>query len=144
MASSAPCILAVEGGDIDLLRALCLVRMLGAGIDAQIAELLAAERSARQHPLRMLAIENLCRSPLLDAAGITGVPVIDLVGALVAGEHDLGGVDDDNVVAAIHMWREARLVLASEPRGDHDRKSANDEAIGIDEDPGLLDVLGRR
>ena len=72
------------------------------------------------------------------------MPVIDLVGALVAGEHDLVGIDDDDIVAAIHMRREARLVLASEPRGDQGRKPAHDEAFGIDEDPGLLDVLGRR
>ena len=46
------------------------------------------------------------------------MPVIDLVGALVAGQHDLVGIDDDDIVAAIHMRREARLVFASEPRGD--------------------------
>jgi hypothetical protein len=114
--------------------------------------LLAAERSARnhalnglvQHALRVLALENLRGRPLLDAAGIASMPVIDLVGALIAGEHHLVGVDDDDVVAAIHMRCEARLVLASKPRGDKHREPAHDEAVGIDKDPGLFDVLGCR
>src|SRR4026208_711771 len=97
MALGAPCILAVEGGDIDLGRVLRLVGMFGTAIDAEVLHLLAAERAARQHPfhrllqraLGLLALENLRRGALLDAARIAGVPVIDLVGALVAGEHDL-------------------------------------------------------
>ena len=59
MASSAPCILGFEGGDIDLLWALRLVGMLGAGIDAQVLQLLAAKRPARQHPLHCLVQHSL-------------------------------------------------------------------------------------
>src|SRR5262245_18666747 len=149
MTSSAPCILAVEGGHIDLCRALRLVWMFCSGVDAQIPELLAGKRPARQHaldsllqhPLGVLALENLRGRPLLDAAGISSMPVIDLVAAFLAGEHDLIGIDDDDIVAAIHMRGEARLVLASEPHGDERREPAHDEAVGIDEDPGFVDVL---
>ena len=42
---------------------------------------------------------------LLDAADIAGVVVIDLLLELLAGQHHLGGVDDDDIVAAIHMRR---------------------------------------
>jgi len=35
-------------------------------------------------------------------AGIAGVVVVDAVGHLVAGEHALVGIYDDNVVAALH------------------------------------------
>ena len=49
-----------------------------------------------------------------DAARIAGMPVIGLVGALVAGQHDLLGVDHDDVVAAVDMGRKGRLLLAAQ------------------------------
>src|SRR3990172_9002817 len=90
MASGAPYILGVEGGNIELHGTLRLVRMLRPCIDAQIPELLPAERTARQHPLHrllqhplgMLAVENLFGGAFLDAAGIAHVPIIDIFGAL--------------------------------------------------------------
>src|ERR1700722_14892854 len=47
--SRAPLVLAVHGGDVDLLGLLRRVRMLGVWIDAEIAKLAAAERAVRQH-----------------------------------------------------------------------------------------------
>ena len=80
-----------------LLGLLGLMRMLGAGVDAQIAHLLAAERAAREHALDGLldhalgeaALEDRLRGALLDAADEAGVLVVDLVLALAAGEHHL-------------------------------------------------------
>jgi hypothetical protein len=46
------------------------------------------------------------------------------------------------VVAAIDMRRVARLVLAAQDVGDDRRDAADDEAVGIDQVPFLLD-LGR-
>src|SRR5262245_52627184 len=151
MASGAPYVLGVEGGDIERNRVLRRVRMVRPGIDAQIPELLAAERPARQHaldgllqhPLGMLALEDRGGGPVLDAAGIAGVPVIDLVGALVAGEDDAAGIDDDDVVATIEMRGIARLVLASEAVCDQHGKSSHHEAVGVDQGPGLVDVPWR-
>src|SRR5262245_48949191 len=88
-----PCILGIESSDVELHRVLRLVRMLGAGIDAQIPELLTAKRSARDHALdrlfqyalRVLAFEDLGGGTVLDAAWVSRMPVIDLVGALIAG-----------------------------------------------------------
>ena len=45
--SADPRILAVHRGDIQLLRLLRLMRMLGALVDAQVLHLRAAERAAR-------------------------------------------------------------------------------------------------
>ncbi len=42
------------------------------------------------------------------------MPVVALVGALVAGHLHLLGVDDDHVVAHVHVRREGRLVLAAQ------------------------------
>src|SRR5215475_2084648 len=90
-------------------------------------------------PLGMLAFEDLGGGPVLDAAGIAGMPVIDLVCALVAGEDDVDGIDDDDVVAAIEMRGIARLVLASQAICDQHGKSSHHEAVGVDQGPGLFD-----
>src|SRR5690606_21903798 len=78
----------------------------------------------------------------LDAAGIAGVLVVGLVAALVAGEADLLDVDDDDVVPAIDVRGVARLVLAAQDVGDDRGEAADDQTLGIDQMPFLLD-LGR-
>ncbi len=98
------------------------MRMLGAGVEVQRLHLLAPKRAARDHPLDGLlehalgeaAVEHLVGGHFLEAAGVAGVLVVDLLTALVAGEADLLDVDDDDVVAAVDVRGEARLVLAAQ------------------------------
>src|SRR5579862_1638486 len=100
--------------------------MIGAGIDPEMTHHRAAERPTRDHtfdrllddPLGMLAIEDRALTASLDAARIAGVPVEDALRALVAGELHLFGVDDDDVVAAIHVRGVAGLVLAAQAHRD--------------------------
>src|SRR6185437_16610671 len=100
--------------------------MLHARIDVQVLHLLTAERSAGDHALdglyqdalREAAFEALAQGLALDAAGMTGVPVEHFTLGLAAGEAHLLGVDDDDVVAAIDVRGEHRLVLAAQARGD--------------------------
>src|SRR5262249_11854621 len=80
--------------------------------------------------------------PVLDAAGIAGVVVEHLVAQLVAGHLHLGGVDDDDVVAAIHVRRVGRLVLAAQAVGDDAGETAENDAVGIDHEPLLGDLGG--
>src|SRR5438309_3790648 len=116
----------------------------------QRAHLVAAEWATRNHALNGLfehafgkaALEHLARGDLLDAAGVAGVFVINLLLELAAGEADLLGVDDHHMVAAVDVRREARLVLAAQDIGDDRREPANDQPVGIDQMPFLLD-LGR-
>ena len=144
------CVLAVHGGDVELLGLLRRVRMVRALVDAQIAELLAAERPVRQHALHRLldhalreaAFENVLRGAFLDAADVAGVMVIDLLLALAPGEHHLLGIDDDDVVAVIDMGREGGLVLAAQPHRDDRGEAADDQTLGVDQHPLLLDVGG--
>src|SRR4029077_19626583 len=89
----------------------------------------------------MVAVENLLGGAVLDAARITGMPVIDLVGALVAGQNDVAGIDYHDVVTAIHMRRVGRFVLAAEPLRDQHGEAADHEAFCVDQEPGLLDVF---
>ena len=124
--------------------------MLRPCIDFEVLELLARKRAPREHALHgllqnalgMLAVENLVSGAALDAPRIARVPEILLVETLVAGEDDIARVDDDDIVAVVHVRGVAGLVLAAQPRRDERRKPADHEAVGIDENPGLLDVLG--
>ena len=59
-------VLAVEGADVEGSRLLGRVRMLGALVDAQVAELLAAERAARKHALHGLLDDALGEAALED------------------------------------------------------------------------------
>src|SRR4051794_36247410 len=87
---------------VQRLRILRPVRMLGAGVDLQLRQLLRGEAVLRQHSLDGLAqhlggpaLELLAQRALLEPAGIPGVAVVDLLVELVAGDRDLLGVHDD-------------------------------------------------
>jgi hypothetical protein len=67
------------------------------------------------------------RGALLDAARIAGVPVILLVGVLLAGQDRLVGIDDDDIVAIVDVRGEGRLVLAAQAVGDNGGETADDE-----------------
>src|SRR5882757_980441 len=148
--SLCPHILTVHRGDIERLGFLRRVRMLGAGIDAQIAQDAAPQRTARYHPLDrllddplgVLAGEDRALAAPLDAAGVAGVPVEDAGCRLVAGQPHLLGVDDDDVVATIHMRRVGRLVLAAQPHRDQRGEPAEHQPVGVDQQPLLVDVGG--
>src|SRR3546814_17517715 len=62
---------------------------------------------------------DVCSSDLaLDTASIAGVLVVNLVLQLLARELHLVGVDHDDIVTAIDMRGEARLMLAAQDAGD--------------------------
>src|SRR5262245_59924813 len=100
--------------------------MLVTLVDLEGAHPLALQGAALQHALDRqldsalgeLAVENLARGGLLDAARVAGVAVVDLVRRLIAGEDDLLGIDDDDVVAAVDVRGVDWLVLTLEAGGD--------------------------
>ena len=126
--------------------------MLGPGEDAQVAQLLTAQGPPRDHALhglfqyalRETTLEHLARGYPLDAAGVTGVLVIDLVRQLLAGELDLVRVDDDDIVTAIDVRGERRLVLAAQNVRDHHRGTADDQIGRVDDMPLLLHLVRLR
>src|SRR5476649_2564878 len=91
--SNAPAVLGVKFSYVESNGALRGMGMIGTLIDAQIAELLAPERPARQHALHGFfdnalgeaALENRFGRPLLNAADITRVMMIDFLVALATG-----------------------------------------------------------
>src|SRR5690606_28698475 len=122
----------------------------GAIVEVQSLHLHAAERatwnhalnSLLKHALREAAVENLSSGDALDTAGIAGVTVVGLFVALLAGEHHLVGVDDDNMVTAVNVRGVAWLVLAAQNVGDDRSHAADHQTFGIDQMPILVD-LGR-
>ena len=79
--------------------------VLSSGIDLKLAEHCASERSLRQHALYSrlddhlrMSLDELIEGLVNDSAGEAGMMVIYLLLCLVAGQSDLCGVDDDDVV----------------------------------------------
>ena len=68
--------------------------------------------------------------------------IVDLVIQLLAGQNNLRRVDDDDVIAAVHMRGEGRLVLAAQDRSNLAGQSAKGHAVGVNDIPVALDVLG--
>src|ERR1700690_842507 len=121
-----PHVLAIHRSNVHGFRLLGFVRMIPPRVNAQIAELHAAKRSARNHALDGLldhalgktAFENRPGRAFLDAADESGVVVIDLVVALAPGHHGVSRVDDDDMVAAIDMRRVGWKVFAAKAYRD--------------------------
>jgi hypothetical protein len=67
-----------------------------------------------------------------------------LLARLLGSEDDLGRVDDDHVVARVDVGCVGRLVLAAQQGGHLRGQPAQDEAVGVNEVPGALDVGGLR
>jgi hypothetical protein len=146
-------VLGIHRGDVERDRILRLVRMARPLVDPQIAELLARQRPfvehafhrLLKHSLGELAVQDELRLAILDAARIAGVVVVDFLVELAAREHDLLGIDDDDVVAAVHVRRVVGPMLAAQPHGDDRGEPADDEPGSVDQHPLFLDLgrLGR-
>ncbi len=93
------------------LRLLCLVRVLRAGVDLQLAQLLRAQRRVRQHALDRAAddllgtpLQQLAEGLLAEAARIAAVAgVASSTRSLSPVTLILRGVDDDDVVADVDV-----------------------------------------
>src|SRR5690606_7211452 len=94
--------------NFERLRLLCGVRVLRAGVDAQLADDAPAQAVVRQHTPDGL-LDHLLRPRRhhlagragLQTARITAVAVVQLLLELVAGEADVLRIDHDHVVAEI-------------------------------------------
>ena len=110
------------------------MRVLGTCVNVQVVDELVTKTSLRKHSADGTpdefggsGCEDLLGGGEALAARVTGVTDIDAVGHLLAGKTDLVGVDDDHVVAAVHMRGEAGLVLAAEHEGDAGSQATQDE-----------------
>ena len=77
---------------------------------------------------------------LLQAADPAGVGPVHLLGALLAGQHSLAGVDDDDIVTAVGVGGEGGLGLAAQQVGSPDGGLAQGLARGVQDVPLTLNV----
>src|SRR6185369_435872 len=73
------------------------------------------------------------------SAGITRVPVIDLVLGFSPGHPHLRCVHDDDVVAGVDVRRVLRLMLAAQAHRDLGGELAEHLALSVDHEPAVLD-----
>ncbi len=132
-------------------RLLRVVRMLGTLINLELGGHLAAQLALRKHALDGLledrfgaAGEQLGVALFTQAAGEAGVTAIQLLRTLHAGEVDLFGIDDDDVVAHIDVGGVEGVGLAGEDAGGVRRKAAKRLTRGVNDEPLALDVYSTR
>src|SRR5579862_3768175 len=108
-------------GEFERLRLLRVMRVLCALVDLELGCHLAAHLGLRQHALDGLLDdgfgatgEELDEGLFAEAAGESGVAAIELLVSLEAREHDLFGVDDNDVIAHIDVGGVERVELAGE------------------------------
>src|ERR1700679_3533585 len=125
-----------------------VVRVVGTLVDLELGGHLAAELALGQHALDGF-LEDLLRTAneqlavlfLAQAAGETGVAAIELLASLHAGDLDLLGVDDDDVIAHIDIRRVERVQLARENAGGMRSEAAERLAGRVQHKPLALNVL---
>ena len=68
---------------------------------------------------------------------------IEILLTLVACHLNFVSIDNDYVVATIHVRSERRLVFATQTCCNNRCKTAQNNALGVDDDPLLVDVCWR-
>ena len=128
--------------NVQRYRLLCLVIVFRTRKYPQLREHLPTKRIAWQHAfyrefkgaLGRLAHQCFHRYRF-QIAYVPGVTMVHFVFHLVAGHANLVGVDDNNVIAGIDMWRIFRLVLAAEASCDLGGQAPQGLARGINQVP---------
>lgn len=143
--------------DFNHLGVLSLVGMVGTIVHVEVLDELTTEAVLGKHTLDYMEVEGMhtrlevlverllhqsLGSILTLTAGVTGVVIINTISHLFAGEDNLVGVDDDNVVAACYVRRVAGLVLSAENFRNFRAKAAEYLVGSIDDHPLLLYALG--
>src|SRR5882724_346806 len=128
-------------------RVLSLMRMIRAGVDLRLVQLLPREAVPREHALDRLAdhfgrpaLELVTQRPAPQATRIAGMAVVELVVQLVAGDGDLLRVDDDDEVAGVDVRCVLRLRLAAQRVCDLGRQATKGLALGVNDVPAALDL----
>ena len=125
--------------------------MLAAGVGAQAGHGVAADGVGGDHALHgklhgklRLGLHQGVIAGGLQVADVPGVAVVVLLLRLAAGEDGVLAVDDDDMVAAVHMGSEGDLVLAPQEHGSLSGYTAQRLARGVDDIPFAVDLTGFR
>src|SRR5258708_1627855 len=125
--------------------------MLCAFVDLELGGHLAAELGLGKHTLDGLLDdgfgatgEKLDERLFAEAAGKAGVAAIELLVRLEAGEHDLFGIDDNDVITHIDVGGVEDVELAGEDRSGLSGETAERLAAGVEDEPLALDIFAAR
>ena len=126
------------------------MRVVWTGINLEVFHDPPRKSVGREHPahrlghnpFRVFALKNLFHRSRFYSPRIPGVPVVGLVLALPSGQLNLVGIDNYDVVAAVHVSSENRLVFAAQTCGHYAREPTKNDTFGINDDPILPDVAG--
>ena len=134
--------------DVERFGLLRGVRMFRTGVALQLLEHRVTQRTLGQHALdrlfqhaRRKALLQLREIGFVDTARVTRMTVILLVLGLVSGHAQLLDIDDDNIVAGVHVRGEDWLVLAAQTVRDLAGKAPEHLVRGIDNVPVALDFV---
>ena len=123
------------------------MRMLAALVKIQVVQELCTKTVLRKHAfdshpekLSRFLLKHFLRGGEPLSSGITGVTDIHPVSHLSSGEPYLVGIDHDDIVTAVHVRSEARLVLPAENERDPGSKTAEHQVGSINHDPLFLDI----
>ena len=121
------------------------MRVLGTCVNMQIANELFTKTGLGEHsshgPPHQFSgplCEDLLGSRETLATRIAGIANVNTIVHLISLEGYLLGVDDDDVVTAIHVRGEPGFVLTAEDKGNPGSKTAKGKIRGIDDDPLLV------
>ena len=122
------------------------MRMFASGIHLQVAQQRLAQTCTGQQALDGLFEDELGlltqvigRSGVALAAGITRVTDVHLVRHLLARKLHFVSVDDDDIVTAVNVRSEARLVLTAQDLGYLRSKPTHHRVRSVDQHPFLGD-----
>lgn len=130
--------------------------MLATIVDIEIAKLCGSKLGLGKHTLYHLDEEGVtpCMNSLLErlfhevagsegalTARITGITEIFALVHLIIIHHDLVGVDDDDVAAAIEVGRKVSFVLAAKNLSDNRTETTEHLIGGVDQHPLLFDIV---
>lgn len=118
--------------------------MLTTFVYVEIVEELITQLILGEHTLYYFAEETI-RPLLLEITGAklaltTGVATklkVDAIFPFLAREHNLFGIDDDNVVATIYVWSEAGFVLTTKKLRYFGAQTTQALSIGVHNHPFL-------
>ena len=114
--------------------------VLGTLVDVEVVEQLCGQFVFGKHTLDNAAEEflvavglgdDVSRSAGLLTAGVHTVTEINAVGHLLSSELNLVGIDDDDVVTAIHVGSEAGLVLTTKELSHFGSETAENLIGGV-------------
>src|SRR3982751_4177142 len=135
--------------DVQHFRLLGGMRVLCTTVHLEFLDHDVAERALGQHALdgffqsaaRVLGL-HVAEIGGSDAAWISGMAIVDLVGRLGAGDAQLGCVDDDDEVTGIDVRRVNGLVFAAQTESNFAGYSSEDLVGRVNHKPLVLHVSG--